>query len=573
MKHVESPDANEPESKALGLFDAICIILGIIIGAGIYETPATIFSFMGDPWYALGVWAACGILALIGGLCYAELATAYPRSGGDYVYLTRAYGPLVGYLFGWAQLAVIQTGSIGLMAYIFGDYASRLYELPYYSSAIYAAGAVVAITLLNAMGVVLGKWVQNLLTVVKVLGLVGIVIVAFLYPAPTKSISGTVTKAEGNSLTFQAKDGSEKTITINEATKLYVNGSDSITILPPKEKENGEGKDKKAEPQKRPATLADMKAPADAISEFVVRAAVKNGTSEATIVRASQSTRPPWDLVALAMVFVFLTYGGWNDAAFVAAEVKDPSRNIPRALIFGILGVMGVYLLVNFAYIRAVGFEAAISSKEIAADAVKQAPWAHSEKAIITLVMISALGAVNGLIFTSSRIFSTLGADYSLFSPLGAWSKGSRTPIVSLLIQMLISLGMVLAVGTEMGQSLLNQALEYLGQPKVNWAGQSGFNSLLRCTAPIFWIFFLLTAMSLFILRRNDADVPRPFRVPGFPIIPLIFVATCGYLVYSGANYAGSLGWIGALLVAAGIPFFVFSRRSGFSSHGLPQEH
>jgi len=242
-------------------------------------------------------------------------------------------------------------------------------------------------------------------------------------------------------------------------------------------------------------------------------------------------------------------------------------------LIFGILGVMVVYLLVNFAYIRAVGFEAAIGAKEIAADAVKQAPWAHSEKAIITLVMISALGAVNGLIFTSSRIFSTLGADYSLFSPLGSWSKGSRTPVVSLFIQMLISLAMVLAVGTEQGQTLLNEGLEFMGQSKVNWAGQSGFNSLLRCTAPIFWIFFLMTAMSLFILRRNDSEVARPFRVPLFPITPLIFVATCGYLVYSGANYAGSLGWIGALLVAAGIPFFVFSRRSGFSSHGLPHEH
>src|SRR5262249_53516821 len=112
-----------------GLWDAISIIIGIIIGAGIYETPPIIFRMTSGPWMALGLWALGGALAFIGALCYAELATTYPRSGGDYVYLTRAYGPLPGYLFGWAQLAVVQTGSIGLMAYVFASYMVRYSEL------------------------------------------------------------------------------------------------------------------------------------------------------------------------------------------------------------------------------------------------------------------------------------------------------------------------------------------------------------------------------------------------------------------------------------------------------------
>ncbi len=179
-------------------------------------------------------------------------------------------------------------------------------------------------------------------------------------------------------------------------------------------------------------------------------------------------------------------------------------------------------------------------------------------------------GAVNGLIFTSSRIYATLGTDYSLFAPLGRWNSSSGTPIWSLFIQMVISLLMVLAVGTAQGQDLLNEGLIRLGRSPVSWAGQRGFYSLLQCTAPIFWLFFLMTSLALFTLRRNDPKIPRPFRVPLYPILPLIFCATCGYMLYSGIGYAGELGLVGAVLVLAGIPFFVFSRRSTTSEAQLP---
>jgi basic amino acid/polyamine antiporter, APA family len=468
----------------LGLWDAISIILGIIIGAGIYETPPGIFQTASGPALALGLWAVAGMLVLVGALCYAELATTYPRSGGDYVYLTRAYGPLIGFLFGWAQLAVIQTGSIGLMAYIFADYAARLWPegLP---TIAYAALAVVGMSALNLLGVVLGKAAQNVLTLAKVLGLGGILVAGFAYPAPDQ-----------------------------------------------------------------------------------IAAARAGGT-------------PSWGALASALVFVSFTYGGWNDAAFVAAEVRNRRRNLPLALIVGTVLVTVLYLLVNAAYLNGLGYARAAGAKEIAADTLKLLPGtlgAYGEQLMCVLVMVSALGAVNGLIFTSSRIYATLGADYSLFAVLGKWHPRLGSPVWSLGIQMVITLAMVVAVGTSVGQEQLNQALEGLGLERVTWAGQRGFYSLLRCTAPVFWLFFLLTALSVFVLRINDQYRERPFAVPLYPVLPLVFCATCGYMLYSGIAYAGRLGLVGGALVLAGIPFYVFSRRTigpetsaaAESKHGVP---
>jgi amino acid transporter len=561
-------NATEPAvlvQAKLGLWDAISIILGIIIGAGIYETPVGVFRMIGDPWLTLGLWLLAGVLALVGALCYAELATTYPRSGGDYVYLTRAYGPLAGYLFGWAQLAVIQTGSIGLMAYIFADYGSRLYHFGEFSSVIYAAGAIVGMTLLNMLGVVLGKTMQNVLTFAKVVGLIGIIVAGFAFASPTKPIvtDGQVEKAENGQLTvttdasgtpkvFEITDKSQLLIDFQTKTKIKVNDKDeevAVTLQhfqPQTKKErDATGKELDKTTRQRVKVLSPAAHPTEAAQVFTVGEGI-----------------PPYSLIAFAMVLIFLTYGGWNDAAFVAAEVRNRQRNIPLALICGTAGVTVIYLLVNQAYISGLGFEGAQLSREVAADVLKLLPWAYGEQAMCILVMVSALGAVNGLIFTSSRIYATLGADYSLFAKLGQWNAGRGTPIWSLFLQMFISLTMVLAVGTEQGQETLNQGLEYLGRKRVSWVGQGGFYSLLQCTAPIFWLFFLMTGLALFTLRRNDPTIERPFSVPLFPLLPLIFCATCGYMLYSGIGYAGELGLVGAVLVLAGIPFFVFSRRS-----------
>src|SRR5262245_29139571 len=180
------PDA---VTARLGLWDATSIIVGIIIGVGIFELPASIFRGVPGPWHAMGVWAIGGLLVLAGAFCFAELASAYPRSGGEYVYLTRAYGSLAGYLFAWAQLTVIRPGSIGALAYIFAMYASALVDFQQFSSqgiVFLAVLSVVALTFINILGVTLGAAAQNLLTIAKILGLLGIIVVGFCWGTPDR---------------------------------------------------------------------------------------------------------------------------------------------------------------------------------------------------------------------------------------------------------------------------------------------------------------------------------------------------------------------------------------------------
>jgi basic amino acid/polyamine antiporter, APA family len=448
----------------LSLWDIVSIIIGIVIGAGIYETAPLIFSNVTGVWSAFGVWSLGGILSLVGALCYAELACAYPRSGGDYVYLSRAYGSWAGFLFGWAQLAVIMTGSIGMMAYVFARYASRLWDLGDAAMTIYASGAVIILSLLNIANVAFGKRTQNLLSLLKVGGLALIVLVGFFWAKP-----GAVPPAE------------------------IITGTGSF---------------------------------------------------------------------GLAMILVLYTYGGWNDAAFVAAEMKDKQRNIPRALILGTAGVALIYLVVNTAYVRGLGFEGAQASRAIAADVLQQPFGAAGSRLMSVLVMVSALGAINGLIYTGSRIYATAGEDFRLFSALARWHPTTNSPIYSLLIQMLITLTMILMLGTGGGQAAVNAVLQMAGLSVIAWDGYSGFEMLLRCTAPVFWTFFLMTGISLFILRFKDRGRTRPFSVPFYPVLPLVFCATSIYMLYSAAQYAGSLTLVGfGPLILGGFLFLLTPRR------------
>lgn len=450
----------------LGLWDAISIIVGIVIGAGIYESPPIIFNNVSGPGMGLGIWVVAGLLALAGAFCYGELATTYPRSGGDYNYLTRAFGAPVGFLFGWAQLAVILTGSIGAMGYVFARYAVRLWDLDQSYGIWFAVLAVSALSGLNMMGVVLGKGTQNILTAAKVLGLGGIIAAGFLY-------------GNASALTAPAEAG-------------------------------------------------------DSSSWF-----------------------------GLAMILVLYTYGGWNDAAFVAAEVRNRRRNMPLALVLGVAAIMVIYLLINASYLMALGFAGAKKSDAIAADTLNLALGDVGSKAMALLVMISALGAVNGLIFTGARVYSTLGTDYKALAWLGHWNPRLGSPFASLLTQAVISLAWIVAVGSAPGRTAIDQALHRVGLEPVPWDRYfGGFSTLLASTAPVFWFFFLLTGISLFVLRYRDAGIERPFSVPLFPLVPLLFCGSCVYMLYSAVDYAGKLTWIGAVLVLIGLPLYLLSPRN-----------
>ncbi len=297
-----------PVQARLGLWDAVSIIVGIVIGSSIYETPPTIFQNVSGPWAALGVWFLCGVLSLVGALCYAELATTYPHSGGDYVYLTRAFGPRTGFLFGWSQLAVVLPGSIAAMAFIFGNYAANLFDIGEASrvecATLAGAAAVIALAILNGAGVVFGKGVQNLLVATKVLGLGGIIVMGLMHQ-----------------------------------------------------------------------------------------------TSGAWQVSAPDEHAPA-PVLGTAVILVLYAYGGWNDAALVAADVRRRG-DITRSLVIGTLGITLVYLAVNAAYILGLGFDNARQYRPtIASDLMRLGLGEPGARAMNVLVMISALGAINGLLFT-----------------------------------------------------------------------------------------------------------------------------------------------------------------------------
>lgn len=428
--------AAEPKAL-LTLPDAIAVIVGIVIGAGIFQTPALVAAQAGSNINVLLLWLAGGIVSLVGALCYAELATAYPSVGGVYYYLKRSFGREVAFLFAWARMTVIQTGSIVLLAFVFGDYASQIWRFGTFSSSIYAAVAIACLTALNILGLQQGKWAQNLLTLAKILGLLLVVLLG-------------------------------------------------ITAVPN------------------------------------------------TTVPTEPATSGNW---GLAMVFVLLSYGGWNEAAYISAEIHNKQRNILRSLLWSIGIITAIYLLINFAYLRGLGLANMGSSEAVAADLMRSLWGEPGAWFISLLIAVCTLGATNATILTGARTNYALGQDFSLFSFMGRWQKSS-TPVRAYLLQLAIALALVV-LGT---------------------ITRGGFETMVDYTAPVFWFFFLLSGVSLFILRMREPHILRPFRVPFYPLTPLIFCAVCGYLLYSSMAYTGVGALVGVLVVAAGIPLLFWNR-------------
>ncbi len=425
---------------ALTLIDAVALIVGVVIGAGIFETPAFVAANAESETVVLLVWLLGGVMSLIGAICYAELATAYPHAGGNYYYLQRAFGNSSAFLFAWARMTVIQTGSLVLLAFVFGDYASQILRLGDSSSSIYAALAISVLTILNTLGISQGKWTQNWLTVAKVLGLLLVVIIGIVFASP----------------------------------------------------------------------------PAATTSE-----PANSGT---------------W---GMAMIFVLLSYGGWNEAAYISAELRNLKRNMVRSLLWSIGIITLIYLAINAAYIQGLGLETMAASEAVAAELMRRALGEPGAWFISLLIAISTLGAINATIFTGARTNYALGKDFALFSWLGNWNRRNQTPTSALLVQAAIALFLVL-LGT---------------------FTRRGFETMVDYTAPAFWFFFLLTSLSLLVLRFKEPDVPRPFKVPFYPLTPILFCLICVYLLYSSLAYARVGALVGVAVLIAGLPLLLWSRR------------
>lgn len=461
------PTSNAPR-PVLGMREAVALIVGIVIGAGIFKAPAIVAGMTGSAGWMFGAWALGGLMSLIGALCYAELATAYAHTGGDYHFLRRAYGRPVAFLFGWARFSVITTGSIALLAFVFGDYMSevlplnRVGALP--SSSIYAAAAVAVLSWINLRGTRVGASTQTWLTAVEVGGLLAIV-----------------------------------------AAAVFLFGSGNIPTPAPQ----------------------------------------------------AATTAPTAASFGLAMVFVLLTYGGWNEAAYISAELKDVRRNMVKALVWAILIITALYLLVTWAYWKGLGLSGMAQSEAMAADLLRRAFGPAGARIISTMVAVAALTSMNATMIVGARTSYAIGQDWPPLAMVGLWDGRRGAPINALRIQCVAAL-LLVALGT--------------------WTG-SGFRSMVEFTAPVFWLFFLLAGLSLFVLRVRDPATERPFKVPLFPLLPLLFCAMCAYMLWASLSYvySQSLGglnaaWIGVAVLATGcIPLlFLYLRHRQVAVSSIP---
>jgi amino acid transporter len=254
---------------------------------------------------------------------------------------------------------------------------------------------------------------------------------------------------------------------------------------------------------------------------------------------AAAAAAPATSNFGFMMVLILLTYGGWNEAAYVSSELRDVKRNMVKALLLSISVITVLYVLINWAYLRALGLAGAGQSSQIASDVMRLAFGETSAKAIGLMVAISALTSANASIFTGARTAYALGRDFKPFAFLGRWSVNSGTPVQALLIQGGIALALVL----------------FATQKK------DGLRLMADYTAPVFWLFFLLTGIALFILRRKEPHHERPFRAPLFPITPLLFCAASAYLLYSALNYAGRGTIAGVAVLAVGALLLPFVTR------------
>lgn len=431
-----------PERK-ISLTDAVLIITGIVIGAGIFRAPSFVAAnTSGDTMFFLA-WLTGGVVSIAGALCYAELCTAFANTGGDYHFLGRAYGKRTSFLFAWARMSVIQTGSIALLAYVFGDYMSAVYNLGEYSSFIYAAAVVIVLTTINIAGLKFGTGTQRLFTLAEIGGVLLIIMLGLLSPS-------------------------------------------------------------------RPVPTEILPDPAVSSNTF-----------------------------GLALVFVLLTFGGWNEAAYISAELKQGSRAMVKSLILSLLILTVLYLLINAAYIRILGHTGLSLSPAAGADLMNRVWGLPGTYIIGIMVAVSALTSANATIFTGARTNYALGKDFRIFSSLGIWNNKASGPVNAFLVQGAISLLLIVP----------------------GLFTRSGFETIIEYTAPVFWFFFLLSGLSLFILRIKEPDTERPFRVPLYPFTPIVFCLSSAYLLYSSIVHTGIGALTGICVLLAGLIIFIIFNR------------
>jgi basic amino acid/polyamine antiporter, APA family len=454
----EVPHGQPSLRRALGLSAAIAIVVGTTIGSGIFLVPKDMILQVGTPGMVFAVWIFGGILSLFGALTYAEMAAALPGAGGEYVYLSEAYGPFWGFVFGWTQLWVAKSASIATLATGFYLYLANFWPelmnvafvipghlghnggpLEIRNGQLFAMAIILILAWLNYFGVKIGGGVQVAVTVIKVVLIAAIVVIGL---------------------------GSGRGSTANFSSSI-------------------------------PAAAG--------FTGFFA-----------------------------ALVAALWAYDGWNNVSMVASEIKNPSRNLPLALIGGMIAIIIVYLAANLAYFYVVPAQGVASTDRVASEMMRRILGGPGAGAVSVAAMISIFAALNGSILTGSRVPYAMARDGLFFRAVAFVHPQYRTPGVS-----------IIAVSAWGALLLLS--------------GQ--YDNLYRLVIFASWILYALAAAAVIVLRKKRPDLPRPYKVLGYPVVPILFVGVAIILLVSTLLKSPRESLLGLFLIAAGIPFYYYWKR------------
>ena len=431
-------------ARRLGLFDATMIVMGGIIGSGIFMNSYVVARQVHTPFLILGAWLMGGLIALAGAFIYAELVNRCPEVGGQYAYLREAYHPSVAFIYGWALLLVTQTGGMAAVAITFSRYFLEVTGLAAPDWTI-AVAALALLTLINCLGVRAGSGVQNALMVLKILALAALVLGGLFFTGTPRGLTGPILD--------------------------------------------------------RPVSLNLLTA------------------------------------IGAAMTPVMFAYGGWQTASFVAGEMRDPRRDLARGLLIGTGGVVLLYLAANFVYLYGLGADGLAATETPASSLMHQAFGQGGAKFIALGISISTLGFLSQGMLTAPRVYFAMAEDKLFFKGVGLVDARTRVPVVAIALQGLLAVIIALS---------------------------GKYEQILNYVVSVDFIWFGLTAASLFIFRRRAArKAQTSFRVPGHPLTTLLFVAACALIVVSTVYKYPANSAIGLGIVAAGVPVYFLWRAWG----------
>ena len=427
--------------RSLGLGDATMLVIGCIVGVGIFRTASSIAGHLQSPILILALWLAGGMLSLCGALCYAELAAMFPSTGGDYIYITEVYGRAWGFLFGWTKLFIERTGTIAILGFVFAEYFRRIVPYDEFTQRVVASGAILLLTGVNVIGIRWGTYVQNLFTALKIAALVCLIVAG---------------------------------------AQVFLSGH---------------------------AVAVDWSAPPMSLAT--------------------------WQSLGVALVFVLWTYGGWTEAAYVAEEIKTPTRNVPKAIIGGVVLTTALYLLVNWSYLLFIPVTQ-LPETPLVASSVMQAALGDAGSTFISwMIACSAFGALNGYILTGGRILYALGKDHALFRHLGMVHPAFHTPMMALLANAAIAIGLVFT---------------------------KTFEQIMTYSTVVITVFFIMAVFGVILLRRAKPRLPRPYRTWGYPWTPILFCLTMVGFILDVCMKQPADAAFGFVLLAVGLPLYQWSR-------------